>query len=151
LDIPAKVSGGAAYVHDIRLPDMLHGRVVRSPRYGAKLETINEAAVRTMPGVVAVVRDGSFVGVVAEREEQAIKARAALSGGSRWSGGTELPDTGKVYEQLLSLRTVDTVASEKRASALAARASWRRPTGSLTSPMLRWDRPARLPNSATGA
>ncbi|HXL48087.1 MAG TPA: molybdopterin cofactor-binding domain-containing protein [Xanthobacteraceae bacterium] len=117
LDIPAKVSGGATYVHDIRLPGMLHGRVVRPPRYGAKLETINEAAVRTMPGVVAVVRDGSFVGVIAGREEQAIKARAALSGDSRWSGGTELPDTGKVYEQLLSLRTVDTVASEKRASA----------------------------------
>ena len=117
LDIPAKVTGGAVYVQDIRLPGMLHGRVVRPPRYDAKLEAINEAAARIMPGVVAVVRDGSFVGVIAEREEQAIKARAALSDGARWSGGTELLDTGKVYEQLLSLRTVDTVASEKRASA----------------------------------
>jgi nicotinate dehydrogenase subunit B len=122
LDIPAKVTGGAAYVQDIRLPGMLHGRVVRPPRYGAKLQTIDEAAVKAMPGVVAVVRDGSFIGVIAQREEQAIKARAALSGGARWSGGTELPDTDKIYEQLLSLGTVDTIASEKQASARPGRA-----------------------------
>ncbi len=70
------MTGGAAYVQDVRLPGMLHGRVVRPPRYGAKLESFDEAAVKAMPGVVAVVRDGSFLGVVAEREEQAIKARA---------------------------------------------------------------------------
>ena len=79
LDIPAKVSGGAAYVQDIRLPGMLHGRVVRPPRYGATLESFDEAAARAIPGVVAVVRDGSFLGVVAEREEQAIKARARFA------------------------------------------------------------------------
>jgi nicotinate dehydrogenase subunit B len=111
LDIPAKVAGGAAYIQDIRLPGMLHGRAVRPPRYGAQLET------ETMPGVVAVVRDGSFIGVIAEREEQAIKARAALSGSARWSGGIEPPNTDQIYEQLLSLRAVDTVASEKQASA----------------------------------
>jgi nicotinate dehydrogenase subunit B len=116
LDIPAKVTGGAAYVQDIRLPGMLHGRVVRPPRYGAKLENLDEAAAKAMPGVVAIVRDGSFVGLVAEREEQAIKARAALSAGARWSGGTDLPDMDKAYEHLLSLRTIDTVASEKQAS-----------------------------------
>src|SRR5207249_10637784 len=97
LDIPAKVTGGAAYVQDIRLPGMLHGRAVRPPRYGAKLETVDESAVKTIPGLVAVVRDGSFLGVIAEREEQAIKARAALSGGARWSGGIELPNTDKIY------------------------------------------------------
>src|SRR5262245_33795622 len=79
LDIPAKVTGGAAYVQDLRLPGMLHGRVVRPPRYGAKLESFDEAKIKAMPGVIAVVRDGSFLGVIAEREEQAIKARAALT------------------------------------------------------------------------
>ena len=74
LDIPGKVTGGAAYVQDIRLPGMVHGRVVRPPRYGAKLESFDEAKVKALPGVIAVVRDGSFLGVVAEREEQAIKA-----------------------------------------------------------------------------
>jgi len=116
LDIPAKVSGGAAYVQDIRFPGMLHGRAVRPPRYGAKLESFDEAAARAVPGIVAIVRDGSFLGVVAEREEQAIKARAALRDGAQWSGDTELPDPDKVYDHLLSLRSVDTVASEQRAS-----------------------------------
>ena len=78
LDIPAKVTGGAAYVQDMRLPGMVHGRVVRPPRYGSRLDSVDEAAVKAMPGVVAVVRDGRFLGVVAEREEQAIKAREAL-------------------------------------------------------------------------
>src|SRR5260370_7438267 len=95
---------------------MLHGRVVRPPRYGAKLETINEAAVRTMPGVVAVVRDGSFVGVIAGREEQAIKARAALSGDSRWSGGTDLPDPGTGNDHPPPLRPAPPSPSTKRPS-----------------------------------
>ena len=71
---------GPPIVQDIRLPGMTHGRVVRPPRYGARLESVDEAAARAMPGVLAVVRDGSFLGVVAEREEQAIKARTALVG-----------------------------------------------------------------------
>src|SRR5262249_25627061 len=95
---------------------MLHGRAVRPPRYGAKLESFDEAATRAMPGIVAIVRDGSFLGVIAEREEQAIKARAALSDGAKWSGGTELPDPEREYDHLLSLRSVDSGASEKRAS-----------------------------------
>ena len=73
-DIPRKVTGGMTYVQDLRLPVMVHGRVVRPPRYGAKLESFDEAKIKAMPGVVAVVRDGSFLGVVAAREEQAIKA-----------------------------------------------------------------------------
>jgi nicotinate dehydrogenase subunit B len=77
-DIPAKVTGGAAYVQDLRLSRMVHDRVVRPPHYGARLDALDEAPIRAMPGVIAVVRDGSFLGVVAEREEQAIKARKAL-------------------------------------------------------------------------
>jgi len=115
-DIPAKVTGGAAYVQDIRLPGMLHGRVVRPPRYGAKLEGFDEAAAKALPGVTAVVRDGSFLGVVAEREEQAIKARDALKKSARWSGGTALPDPAKIYEHLLSLAMDDKVISDKQAA-----------------------------------
>src|SRR5262249_57722714 len=82
-DIPGKVTGGVAYVQDLRLPGMLHGRVVRPPNYGAKLEAIDEAKINAMPGVIAVVRDGSFLGVIAEREEQAIPASTALPGAPR--------------------------------------------------------------------
>ncbi len=119
LDIPAKVTGGVAYVQDMRLAGMLHGRVVRPPRYGAKLDGADEAAAKAMPGVVAVVRDGSFLGVVAAREEQAIAARAALIKSARWTLGPALPDPATIHEHLLSLPAEATVISDKRAPALA--------------------------------
>ena len=131
LDIPPKVTGGAAYVQDIRLPGMLHGRVVRPPRYGATLEGFDEAAAKALPGVVAVVRDGSFLGVVAEREENAIKARTVLARSARWAGGAELPEPGKLYDHLLSLPTEDTVVSDKTAplpdGAKTIEATYRKP------------------------
>ncbi|MDH3597931.1 MAG: molybdopterin-dependent oxidoreductase, partial [Rhodospirillales bacterium] len=114
-DIPAKVTGGAAFVQDLRLPGMVHGRVVRPPRYGARLDGVDEAQVKAMPGVIAVVRDGSFLGVVAQREEQAINARLMLIATAEWSGGSELPDPATMYEELMSLRTEDRVIGEKDA------------------------------------
>src|SRR5215813_11000049 len=116
LDIPAKMTGGVAFVQDLRLPGMLHGRVARPPRYGSKLESVYEAKIKAMPGVVAVVRDGSFLGVVAHREEQAIKAVAALSASAKWIPGPELPDPARLYEQLKTLKTQDKVISEKDAA-----------------------------------
>jgi nicotinate dehydrogenase subunit B len=114
-DIPAKVTGGAAFVQDLRLPGMVHGRVVRPPRYGARLDSFDSAGVQAMPGVLAVVRDGSFLGVVARREEQAINARLVLIASAKWSGGSELPDPAKMYEQLMSLRSEARVIGEKDA------------------------------------
>jgi nicotinate dehydrogenase subunit B len=119
-DIPAKVTGGPAFVQDIRLPDMLHGRVVRPPRYGSKLDGVDEVKAKSMPGVVAVVREGSFLGVVAQREEQAIKARKALTESARWSGGPDLPDAGNIYAHLKSLPSNDTVIGVKETPVLAA-------------------------------
>jgi nicotinate dehydrogenase subunit B len=114
-DIPRKVTGGVAYVQDLRLPGMLHGRIVRPPRYGSTLDSFDEAAVRAMPGVVAVVRDGSFLGVVAEREEQAINAQTALRKSAKWTLGPELPDPAKIYEVLMALPSEATVISDKQA------------------------------------
>jgi CO/xanthine dehydrogenase Mo-binding subunit len=118
-DIPAKVTGGAAYVQDLRLPGMVHGRVVRPPRYGASLDSVDAAAVESMPGVIVVVRDGSFLGVIAAREEQAIKAREALMRSAKWSGGRELPDPTRLHEHLLTLPAQAAVVSEKRTAAPA--------------------------------
>src|SRR5262245_21008361 len=114
-DIPAKVSGGSAYVQDIRLPGMLHGRIVRPPAYGAKLETVAAAAVKAMRGVVAVVRDGSFLGVVAERVEQAIKAREALIKSATWTPGPELPERDRIFEVIKSLPSKDATIGVKQA------------------------------------
>ena len=114
-DIPAKVTGGAAYVQDLRLPGMVHGRVVRPPTYTATLESVDEVAAKAVPGVIAVVRDGSFLGVVAEREEQAIKARAALQKAAKWKAGAELPDPARIYDHIKSLPAKDQVIGEKQA------------------------------------
>ena len=86
VDVPAKATGELVYVHDVRVPGMLHGRVVRPPYagvdagdfVGTSLIAVDEASVRDIPGLVAVVRIGDFVGVVAEREENAVKAAAQL-------------------------------------------------------------------------
>ncbi|MDB5417849.1 MAG: putative oxidoreductase subunit protein [Phenylobacterium sp.] len=78
VDIPAKVTGGQAYVQDLRLPGMLHARVVRGPSDGTELKTLDLAAVAAMPGVVKVVRNGRFAAIVAEREWTAIQALQRL-------------------------------------------------------------------------
>jgi CO/xanthine dehydrogenase Mo-binding subunit len=130
-DIPNKVTGGVAYAQDMRLPGMMHGRIVRPPRPGSKLDSVDEAAVKAMPGVIAVVRDGSFLGVVAEREEQAIKARQALINSAKWTLGPELPDPAKIYDVLLALPTEDNVISDKQAplpeGAQVIEATYRKP------------------------
>jgi CO/xanthine dehydrogenase Mo-binding subunit len=102
-DIPAKVTGGAAFVQDLRPAGMLHGRVVRPPRYGSSLAAVDEGAAKAVAGVISVVRDGSFLGVVAEREEQAIKARDALARAATWTPGPELPDPARIYDHIRSL------------------------------------------------
>jgi nicotinate dehydrogenase subunit B len=134
-DIPAKVTGGAAFVQDIRLPDMLHGRVVRPLRYGSKLDGVDEAKAKALPGVVAVVREGSFLGVIAQREEQAIKARKVLAESARWSGGPDLPDANRIYAHLKSLPSKDTVIGVKETPVLAA-ASTRTLQATYTKPYL---------------
>ena len=72
------VTGQARYVADVRLPGMLRGQVLHPPQRGAVLVTVDATAARALPGVIAVVRDGDLVGVVAERDEQARAGVAAL-------------------------------------------------------------------------
>jgi CO/xanthine dehydrogenase Mo-binding subunit len=119
-DIPAKVTGTPVYVHDLELPGMLHGRIARPPSYEARLLGIDEKEVRALPGVVAVVRDGSFLGVIAEREEQAIRALTRLKRIARWEEATRLPEPDPRF--LLKETTEDTVISEKQDAAAATRA-----------------------------
>jgi len=123
LDIPAKVTGGAAYVQDLRLPEMLHGRIMRPPSYNADLVAFDEARVRALPGVVAVMRDGRFLGVVAEREEQAIAARDALRDAAKWQDKMPLPQEDDIYRTLKSLPAKNLVVSEKTAGAPAVGAT----------------------------
>ena len=106
VDIPAKAFGETAFVHDLRLPGMLHGRVVRPPYAGADhgefigntLESVDEASIAHIPGIRAVVVIRDFVGVVAEREEHAEQAAAALR--VRWKAWPGLPPLGDLEDAL---------------------------------------------------
>ena len=108
VDISAKVTGGAAYVQDMRLPGMVHARVVRPPGYGARLTECDTAAVEKLPGVVKIVRDGSFLAVVAQKEFQAIKAMNVLSAATKWQETAKLPKQDDLPNVLTSLPSQDT-------------------------------------------
>jgi nicotinate dehydrogenase subunit B len=121
-DIPAKVTGGEAYVQDVRLPGMVHGRVVRPSAPRARLLTVDTASVQRMPGVLAVVRDGSFLAVAASREEQAIAAARALQASARWEEPGDLPPSGAaLFQYMQKQRTQDTVVSEKKDATTSSR------------------------------
>ncbi|MCA1368523.1 xanthine dehydrogenase family protein molybdopterin-binding subunit [Bradyrhizobium sp. BRP14] len=111
VDIPAKVTGGQAYVHDLRFDGMLHARVVLPPSPAAELSEVDASAAEAMPGVVSVVRDGNFLAVVAEKEFQAVNAMRTLAATARWQERESLPDQTDLPAELQKLeREVGTVA-----------------------------------------
>lgn len=120
-EIPAKMFGTHTFVHDVRLPGMLHGRVVRPPRAGATLVSLDESSAARLPGVIRVVRKGTFVGVVAEREEQAAAAAKALK--VVWSATPVLPAYDGLFARFKELSTTSrAVAASGDADAAIARA-----------------------------
>ena len=120
VDIPAKMTGGAAYVQDMRLPGMVHGRIVRPPMYGATLKALDDTRVRALPGVLAVVRDGSFLGVIAEREFQAITAMRALAEAAIWTPGPALPAQDGILATLKALPAEDYTILDRHDAPAAA-------------------------------
>ena len=114
VDIPAKVTGAVAYVQDLRLPGMVHARVVRPSSYGARLRSVEIAAVERMAGVLKTVRDGSFLAVVAEREFQAVQAMDALALASRWDESKSLPDPARLYDWVRNAPAKDYVLQDGR-------------------------------------
>ena len=113
VDIPGKLTGAPSYVQDIHLDGMLHARVVRPPGYGSELVKLDAAQVEKMPGVVKVVRNGSFLAVVAKSEFQAIEAMRALSAAAEWKQTGQLPDQSEIHKYLESLPTQDQTIDER--------------------------------------
>jgi nicotinate dehydrogenase subunit B len=113
VDIPAKVTGTYTYVHSIRVPGMLHGRIVR-PRgqgaypSGAPVLSIDESSIGHIPGV-KVVRKGDFVGVVAQKEYDAIQAAAQLK--VKWADPPPLPGDGNLFGQMREQDSAGKVAA----------------------------------------
>ena len=106
IDIPAKATGELVFVHDMRMPGMLHGRVIRPPYAGADhgdfignlLESVDEASIGHIPGIRAIVVIRDFVGVVAEREEYAELAANTLR--VHWKPWPGLPDVSNLEQAL---------------------------------------------------
>lgn len=105
-DLAAKLSGQWTYVHDVRLPGMLHARLVRPPyagwdfgeHYGKSLIEVKRESIAHIDGIVDIVVVGDFIGIVAEREEQAIKAADQLE--VIWRDPPERPDLNAPEEAL---------------------------------------------------
>jgi len=95
-DIPGKLTGQFTYMQDFRVPGMLHGRVVRPPALGATLQSVDESSIQNISGIVKVVRDGNFLGVVAQSEWSAVRAAREIV--TVWSKSETLPDQAKLWE-----------------------------------------------------
>lgn len=113
LDIPDKVTGKPRFVHDMVLPGMLFGRVLHPPSPSATLTDINLAVVDALHGVVATLRDGSFLGVVASDEYAAVKALAKLATLAQWQEPETLPDVNNMPAFLHTQPVDTTLVGEK--------------------------------------
>jgi nicotinate dehydrogenase subunit B len=113
-EVPDKVTGKYTYMQHVRVPDMLHGRVVR-PRgqraygAGAKVLDVDESSIRNIPGA-RVLRRGDFLGVVAENEWDAVRAARQLK--VSWDSGPTLPGNAALYQQMRAAKTADRTVKE---------------------------------------
>jgi nicotinate dehydrogenase subunit B len=115
VDIPDKVFAHPRFIHDQALPEILHGRVLRSEIPSAELMELREDGARGVAGLVAIVRDGNFAGVVSETEDGAEAALKTLRKGAVWSARETLPDENRLAEWLKSQPVESTVIDKKAA------------------------------------
>jgi nicotinate dehydrogenase subunit B len=133
IDIPDKVTGRPRFLHDLLLPGMLFGRVVRPPAVAAELQAVGQADLPA--GVIDVVTDGSFLGVVAETDAAARAAARRLGHAARWKVRDSLPDEDDLRSFLLGEPAETSVIARRRDPAAAARAT-RTLTAEFSRPFL---------------
>ncbi len=133
LDLAGKFAGRARFVQDLALPGQVFARMVRPPAPGARLADVDDAPARAVRSVLAVIRRGSFLAVVAGREEEAVRAAERLRAGCTWHPTSALADSEDVLANLKAQPTEDVqlaVPADDRAAERVARSySWtyRRP------------------------
>jgi nicotinate dehydrogenase subunit B len=101
-DIPAKVDGSLKWAVDVKLPDMVHARNVKPPVAGATLVSVDESSVRNLPGFVKVVRNGNYLAVICEREEQAIAAAKRLKTNWQKPATPPFPSSDNLHKYMRS-------------------------------------------------
>ena len=107
VDMRAMATGQFEFVHNVRVPGMLHGRVVRPPSPGATVMSVDESSVRGMPGLVKVVVKNNFVGVVADKPWQAMQIAEKLR--VTWTPGPRLSPQRDAYQQIRKEPSTDTL------------------------------------------
>lgn len=113
-DINRMVRGEQHYIQDLRFPGMVYASIVRPPAYEARLQQLDEKELqKTIPGILKTVVNGSFVGVIAKEEYQAIKAQRWLQQHSKWTPGDKLPAGAEMIGYIKSLPTKDEKVAEK--------------------------------------
>ncbi len=117
LDMPGKVLGQPDFIHDMVLPGQLYGRVAHPPSPGAVLLAVALDGINALPGVVTTVRDGSFIGVIAETDYAAVQALKKLAASARWDEPATLPDMHAVPAFLRSQPVETTLAGERKSAA----------------------------------
>jgi nicotinate dehydrogenase subunit B len=111
-DLPALVTAQFEFVHNVRLPGMLHGQVVRPPTVGATVISVDESSVKDLPGMVKVVVKKNFVGVVAQKPWQAIQAANQLK--VAWTAGAGLPSYADFYQDLRKQPSRDALSVDSK-------------------------------------
>ena len=114
LDLTPKILGQAMFVQELRPKGMVFGQIVRPPTYGARLITADIASITRMPGVIKVLKDGSFLGVIATREGQAQAAALALQQTCQWQMPRELPGTDGMPDWLLKTKPDRIIETKKQ-------------------------------------
>jgi CO/xanthine dehydrogenase Mo-binding subunit len=118
IDLPDKVFGTARFVHDLRLPGMMHARMVRPPARAARLASVAEGP---LPGDARLVRDGSFLAVVASEEHAAEAAAARVAASrARWDEADTLPEEAALADWLRTAPHEDSTVAERSAAAAPA-------------------------------
>ncbi len=132
VDMGAMATGTFEYVHNVRVPGMLHGAVVRPPVIHAQLVSVDESSIKSVPGIVKVVVKKNFVGVVCEKPFQAVQAARQLK--VNWNTGAALPDPRTFYNAIRNAPSRDAyvvksadVDAKLAAAAVVIKATYRHP------------------------
>lgn len=112
LDMPDMVTGRLEYVHNVRVPGMVHGRVVRPPTVGATVGSVDQRSISGLPGFIKVVVRKDFVGVIFEKQWQAVEAANRLK--ATWQPGPALPPQATFHDHMRTLPSRDTLQVDSR-------------------------------------
>ncbi|MGO4395460.1 molybdopterin cofactor-binding domain-containing protein [Variovorax sp. M-6] len=117
LDIPAKIFGTFDFVHDVRVPGMVHARMVHPAAVGARLESWDDTPCRDIPGYLRAVRQGDFLAVVASDEWAAVRASRTLV--AKWGGGEGLPDDARLVAYMRGAKVDRSEVLQRTAGSVA--------------------------------